>query len=247
MRTLPVESTSNRNIIVTYEINYGDLQIGSKIGDGAFGDVYEATHLFTKVAVKKFHNTDSELFKAECEICEKARHPNIVLCLGFTKNPESIVMEYLKRGSLFKVISYESEGVNTFEIRLKWCIDIIKGLSFLHNMKIVHRDLKSTNVLISEANVAKIADFGTSKRLISNKKKLPTLNIGTAAYMAPEVSEGKTSYQSDIYSLAILFWEIFEYNNQPYSEYEFGNEPIAVMYQVKINLVRPTFKKHKKI
>jgi serine/threonine protein kinase len=108
------------------------------------------------------------------------------------------------------------------EIKLK-SLDISQENKFLHNNKIVHRDLKSTNILLDGNDNAKLADFGLAKTwenlslLQNNTDNLPK---GTSRWMAPENIRGKFSKYSDIYSLGMVFWEICAKNTVPFSHFK---------------------------
>ncbi|KAK9050844.1 hypothetical protein SSX86_030187 [Deinandra increscens subsp. villosa] len=176
------------------------------------------------VAIKRiFSRVDGQGeqgFFAEIEMLSKCKHPNIVSLLGFcVEGPEMLlVYEYASNGSLDDYLGNINNMTNlTWAQRIQICIDIAHGLKYLHkNMKgkqsIIHRDIKSANILLDGNWVAKIADFGLSKlhRTYQQGSTLFTNNIaGTKVYLDPEyLSTGKLKTKSDIYSFGVVMFEI---------------------------------------
>lgn len=139
---------------------------------------------------------------------ESLRHPNIVMFLGAcTKFPNlAIVLEYCPNKSLWSLLQHDNIILSWNE-RKRLSLEIARGMNYLHCFPtpIIHRDLKSLNILIDEAFRAKIADFGWT-RLKSDRM---TNRIGTFQWMAPEVINGeKYSEKADVFSYGIILWEI---------------------------------------
>nr|XP_043608545.1 uncharacterized protein LOC122580338 [Erigeron canadensis] len=159
-------------------------------------------------------------FFAEIEMLSNCRHRNIVSLLGFcVEGPEMIlVYEYVSNGSLDDYFGNHDKMTNlTWAERLQICLDIAHGLHYLHSSTkdkemIVHRDIKSANILLDDNWVAKIGDFGLSKLHHANQQgsTLITSNIaGTEVYLDPEyMSTGKLKKESDIYSFGVVLFEI---------------------------------------
>lgn len=123
----------------------------------------------------------------EVEIISDLKHPNIVLYMGMciTANKYTLITEYLENGSLFDQLHKKKKKFTPME-QIEIAFDIVKGMVYLHNMKkILHRDLKSSNVLIGEDWQVKLCDFGLSAQKKKQKKKQN--RIGTYQWMAPEV------------------------------------------------------------
>lgn len=198
------------------------------LGEGNFGKVYLATWNHTTVVAKVINESLSEdkklLFKTEFDILTKTHHPNIVQLLGYVCNPFIIVIEYISNGEL---LDYIQKKWISNEKKISICLDILKGLTYLHNRQpnfIVHRDIKPQNILITPSGVAKIADFGISRLFqlkerkfseddlqnIKEDKELTTF-VGSQRYMAPEI-KNKQNYNCkiDIWSAGIIFYELFE-------------------------------------
>ncbi|XP_051119382.1 serine/threonine-protein kinase EDR1 [Andrographis paniculata] len=198
------------------EILWEDLQIGERIGIGSYGEVYRAEWNGTEVAVKKFMNQDISgdalaQFKCEVEIMLRLRHPNVVLFMGAVIRPPnmSILTEYLPRGSLYKLLHRPNIQIDE-KRRIKMALDVAKGMNYLHTSHptIVHRDLKTPNLLVDKNWVVKVCDFGMSRlqhhTFLSSKSA-----AGTAEWMAPEVLRNEPSNEkSDVYSFGVILWEL---------------------------------------
>ncbi|ONL93808.1 Serine/threonine-protein kinase EDR1 [Zea mays] len=153
------------------EIPWEDLVIGERIGLGSYGEVYRADWNGTEVAVKKFLDQDFygdalDEFRSEVRIMRRLRHPNIVLFMGAVTRPPnlSIVSEYLPRGSLYKILHRPNCLIDE-KRRIKMALDVAKGMNCLHTSvpTIVHRDLKSPNLLVDNNWNVKVCDFGLSR------------------------------------------------------------------------------------
>ncbi|KAL5212890.1 hypothetical protein ABZP36_023737 [Zizania latifolia] len=197
-------------------IPWEDLHIGERIGLGSYGEVYHADWNGTEVAVKKFLDQDLsgvalEQFKCEVRIMSRLRHPNVVLFLGYVTQPPnlSILTEYLPRGSLYRLLHRPNSQIDETR-RLKMALDVAKGMNYLHasHPTIVHRDLKSPNLLVDNNWVVKVSDFGMSRlkhhTFLSSKS-----TAGTPEWMAPEVLRNEPSNEKcDVYSFGVILWEL---------------------------------------
>ncbi|CAL5059413.1 unnamed protein product [Urochloa decumbens] len=202
--------------VAEYEIPWEDLDIGERIGLGSYGEVYHADWNGTEVAVKKFLDQDLsgvslEQFKCEVRIMSRLRHPNVVLFLGYVTQPPnlSILTEYLPRGSLYRLLHRPNSQIDEVR-RLKMALDVAKGMNYLHSSHptIVHRDLKSPNLLVDRNWVVKVSDFGMSRlkhhTFLSSKS-----TAGTPEWMAPEVLRNEPSNEKcDVYSFGVILWEL---------------------------------------
>ncbi|XP_047949763.1 serine/threonine-protein kinase EDR1-like [Salvia hispanica] len=198
------------------EILWEDLQIGERIGIGSYGEVYRAEWNGTEVAVKRFMKQDISgdalaQFKCEIEIMLRLRHPNVVLFMGAVTRPPhmSILTEFLPRGSLYKLLHRPSVQIDE-KRRIKMALDVAKGMNYLHTSHpiIVHRDLKTPNLLVDTNWAVKVCDFGMS-RLQHNTFLSSKSAAGTAEWMAPEVLRNEPSNEkSDVYSFGVILWEL---------------------------------------
>lgn len=200
------------------DIRWDDLVLKEKIGSGSFGIVHLAEWRGSDVAVKilmeqDFHTERFEEFRREVSIMERLRHPNIVLFMGAVTQPPnlSIVTEYLSRGSLYKLLRMHDAGVILDDWqRLNMAYDVAKGMNYLHQLKppIVHRDLKSPNLLVDSKYTVKICDFGLSRSKANTFLSSKTA-AGTPEWMAPEILRDEPSNEkSDVYSFGVILWEL---------------------------------------
>ncbi|KAF8115331.1 hypothetical protein N665_0029s0166 [Sinapis alba] len=217
----PVLNRANRDLGLDgddMDIPWCDLNIKEKIGAGSFGTVHRAEWHGSDVAVKilmeqDFHAERVNEFLREVAIMKRLRHPNIVLFMGAVTQPPnlSIVTEYLSRGSLFRLLHKSGAREQLDERRrLSMAYDVAKGMNYLHNRNppIVHRDLKSPNLLVDKKYTVKVCDFGLS-RLKASTFLSSKSAAGTPEWMAPEVLRDEQSNEkSDVYSFGVILWEL---------------------------------------
>eukprot|EP00002_Diphylleia_rotans_P020365 TRINITY_DN3957_c0_g1_i2.p1 TRINITY_DN3957_c0_g1~~TRINITY_DN3957_c0_g1_i2.p1 ORF type:complete len:2252 (-),score=324.98 TRINITY_DN3957_c0_g1_i2:265-7020(-) len=221
------------------QIEYSELEFGRLLGSGGFGEVYAGTWRGTEVAIKKligrnFNKGVLDSFMSEISVMVELRHPNIVLYMGASVNPPKlcIVCELLA-GSLHDLLHEESIEI-TLEQQLRFCYEVAKGMQYLHSSlpPVLHRDLKSPNLLLDDRWALKISDFGLSGSSLSNTADSPP---GTMLWMAPEVMiTYECSTKSDVYSFAIIIWEIF-FREEPYKDMLAE----AIACQVCMGILRP--------
>ncbi|XP_024438846.1 serine/threonine-protein kinase EDR1 isoform X3 [Populus trichocarpa] len=198
------------------EICWEDLIIGERIGLGSYGEVYHADWNGTEVAVKKFLDQDFsgaalDEFKREVRIMRRLRHPNVVLFMGAVTRPPnlSIITEFLPRGSLYRILHRPQCQIDE-KRRIRMALDVARGMNCLHASipTIVHRDLKSPNLLVDKNWTVKVCDFGLS-RLKHNTFLSSKSTAGTPEWMAPEVLRNEPSNEKcDVYSFGIILWEL---------------------------------------
>ncbi|CAH8269942.1 unnamed protein product [Arabidopsis lyrata] len=217
----PVPNRANRELGLDgddMDIPWCDLNIKEKIGAGSFGTVHRAEWHGSDVAVKilmeqDFHAERVNEFLREVAIMKRLRHPNIVLFMGAVTQPPnlSIVTEYLSRGSLYRLLHKSGAREQLDERRrLSMAYDVAKGMNYLHNRNppIVHRDLKSPNLLVDKKYTVKVCDFGLS-RLKASTFLSSKSAAGTPEWMAPEVLRDEPSNEkSDVYSFGVILWEL---------------------------------------
>ncbi|XP_007183351.2 mitogen-activated protein kinase kinase kinase 20 isoform X2 [Balaenoptera acutorostrata] len=190
------------------QIKFDDLQFFENCGGGSFGSVYRAKWISQdkEVAVKKLLKIEKE-----AEILSVLSHRNIIQFYGVILEPPNygIVTEYASLGSLYDYInSNRSEEMDMDHI-MTWATDVAKGMHYLHMeapVKVIHRDLKSRNVVIAADGVLKICDFGASR--FHNHTTHMSL-VGTFPWMAPEVIQSlPVSETCDTYSYGVVLWEM---------------------------------------
>jgi serine/threonine protein kinase len=188
----------------------GKYKILSALGSGGFGTVYLATDTWIdkKVAMKVPHrqNVDFGDLLREPRLLASLSHPNIVSILTAEKqdNVFFIVMEYVHGDTLENVIS--REGTVDLARALDYTCQICNAVDHAHSQGVINRDLRPGNVLVTEAGLLKVADFGTS-RFIEIAAHGTTV-IGSPPYMAPEQFHGKAVFASDIYSLGVTMYQM---------------------------------------
>lgn len=214
MKIFKRELIETRTVKLNFEIEYKELKNLIRISSGTFGIVYKANWRETQVAVKMIR-TDCmkeaviKDFLNECYCMESLRHPNVCLFYGCcTKSPSktALVMEYCPNNTLWSFLHNKKYPLN-WSKRLSWAVDIAKGMYYLHSfpVPVLHRDLKSLNILLDKDLIAKLADFGWTRLLDVDM----TGSIGTFQWMAPEVIiENQYTEKADIYSYGIILWEI---------------------------------------
>jgi len=188
----------------------GKYKILSTIGSGGFGTVYlaEDTWIDKKVALKVPHKQTvdfGELLR-EPRLLASLNHPNIVTILTAEKqeNVFFIVMEFVPGETLENVIA--REGALEVARALDYTCQISNAVDHAHKQGVLHRDLRPSNVLVSDSGMLKVADFGTSRFL--EIAAHGTTVIGSPPYMAPEQFHGKAVFASDIYSLGVTMYQM---------------------------------------
>ncbi|HVC18743.1 MAG TPA: protein kinase [Vicinamibacterales bacterium] len=188
----------------------GKYKIISPLGSGGFGAVYLATDTLIdkKVALKVPHRQSADLSELlrEPRLLASLSHPNIVAILTAEKqqNVFFIVMEYVPGETLESVIS--RDGALELSQALDYTCQICNAVDHAHTQGVLHRDLRPSNVLVSEAGLVKVADFGTSRFL--EIAAHGTTVIGSPPYMAPEQFQGKAVFASDLYSLGVTMYQM---------------------------------------
>lgn len=223
-----------------FEIDPSELTVGPRIGLGSFGEVYRGAWRRTEVAIKRL--IDQQLtpdgvreFRAEVALMRRLSHPNVVAFLGACTRPPSlcIVTPLAQRGSLFKLLhrsgpATTTSGQLTPRLRTKMALDTARGLHYLHscNPPILHRDLKSPNLLVDASFGVRVCDFGLARARggggggaasargggasAASLSPAPPSRLGTAEWCAPEVLRGGApSEGSDAFSFGVVLWELW--------------------------------------
>ncbi|KAJ0976471.1 hypothetical protein J5N97_018436 [Dioscorea zingiberensis] len=187
------------------------------IGEGGYGVVYHG-HLIngTPVAIKKLLNNLGQAekeFRVEVDAIGHVRHKNLVRLLGYCieGTQRMLVYEYVSNGNLEQWLHGAMGGSLTWAARIKVLLGTAKALAYLHEAiepKVVHRDIKSSNILIDDDFNAKVSDFGLAKLLGAGKSHITTRVMGTFGYVAPEYANtGLLNEKSDTYSFGVLLLE----------------------------------------
>lgn len=193
---------------------FSELTIGEKVGVGASGVVMKGNWRGTTVAVKRLNsmlsNEQARHFRDEIKLLIRLRHPQIIQFLGaaFHAPDWYVLTEFAERGSLDAALADEQRIGLPWYRRSAMARDAAAGMNFLHQSQIIHRDLKSANLLVTADMRVKIADFGLSRKF--DTAVAMTLGpVGTPAWSAPELLQGeKYSTKIDVYSYGVCLWEI---------------------------------------
>lgn len=211
-------------------INPKEIILSRIIGEGSFGRVWSGQWRNNSVAVKEFvfaqaaiaggslqRNNIIEEIVGEAGVMACLRHPKILQLYGCSLTMQAIwiVSELCARGSL-KMLLVDQLQELTIAKKLSICMDVADGMQYLHNRSppIIHRDLKSHNIFISEPSpghfVAKIGDWGSARAVALTGQKNMTHGVGTACWLSPEViNNAHFSKFSDVYAFGIILWEVF--------------------------------------
>eukprot|EP01105_Mastigella_eilhardi_P000001 TRINITY_DN0_c0_g1_i1.p1 TRINITY_DN0_c0_g1~~TRINITY_DN0_c0_g1_i1.p1 ORF type:complete len:807 (-),score=135.50 TRINITY_DN0_c0_g1_i1:689-3109(-) len=220
-----------------------DLQLHAK---GAAAKVYRAKYKSMAVAVK--HYSDDNLnfseteFRKEIALMSILKHPNLLHCVGastMSKDTLYIVTPFCP----YTLDTFVKEiEINNF-IMFTMAMEIAAGMNYLHSLNLIHRDLKSSNILVTDDTSIKIVDFGTVRVV---NRALMTGNLGTVQYMAPELfNNHKYSEKADVYSYGMVLWEMLT-QKVPYYDREVWAIPVSVVRGDRPIVPRnchPTFRK----
>ena len=219
-----------------WEVDFTQISLLNRVGGGTFGDVYRARLWGTEIAVKILKGEDFESgesvleeLKKEVSILSQLRHPNVVLYIGACTVPPHICIatEWCGRGSLHDVLDDHSLHIPC-KLIVQLAMGIAQGVNYLHSLehRIIHRDLKSANILVTRNWQVRVSDFGLShmKQTLTSKGGADTPHhsngggkvdddqygiVGTPEYLAPEVMEGLAYTEKiDVYSFGILLCEL---------------------------------------
>ncbi|MQL87354.1 hypothetical protein Taro_019897 [Colocasia esculenta] len=243
-----------------WEIDPVKLVIKGAIARGTFGTVHRGVYDGQDVAVKLLdwgeegNRTEAEIaslraaFTQEVAVWHKLDHPNVTKFigaimgtadlniqtengqLGMPSNVCCVVVEYLAGGALKSFLIKNRRKKLPFKVVVQIALDLARGLSYLHSKKIVHRDVKTENMLLDKTRTVKIADFGVARVEAQNPNDM-TGETGTLGYMAPEVLNGSPyNRKCDVYSFGICLWEIY-CCDMPYPDLSFSELTSAVVRQ----------------
>ena len=176
-------------------------------------------------------------FRSEVLVMSRLHHPNILLLVGACSDfPHlCIVTEYLRHGSLYDALhARDRKELITSHLQVQWLSETASGMNYLHQQGLMHRDLKSLNVLLDDVWHAKLCDFGLAKVLgDASQQRNMTSGIGSILWMAPELlMEDEYSFSADVYSWGIVAWEIMSPGEQLYpeiSQYDIPRRIVAGM------------------
>lgn len=226
-----------------WEVDPTEIRLDELLGSGSTAEVYRGSWHGTDVAVKKLRVSGPlpVEFTREISVLLHLRHPNLVLFMGAsTQGPPLIISEYCAGGTVFALLHQRPDVPLPWNQRVKIAIDVAKGMNFLHRRQVVHRDLKSLNLLLAghlasheDLPTVKVSDFGLSRAWLPEQSKSQvcmTSGAGTYHWMAPEVLDGQWYNEKvDVYSYGIVLFEILA-RRIPYDGS--GLEPVSIAVAV---------------
>ncbi|KAG7595352.1 Protein kinase domain [Arabidopsis thaliana x Arabidopsis arenosa] len=196
-----------------------DFDPSNKLGEGAFGVVYKGTlNDGREIAVKKLSSVGSRhgkgQFVAEIVAISSVLHRNLVKLYGccFEGDQRLLVYEYLSNGSLDDALFGDKSLHLDWTTRYEICLGVARGLAYLHeeaSVRIIHRDVKASNILLDSELVPKVSDFGLAKLYDDKKTHISTRVAGTIGYLAPEYAmRGHLTEKTDVYAFGVVALEL---------------------------------------
>lgn len=233
-----------------YRLDESEVLLTRKVATGAFGVVWLGHYHGQPVAVKRMLDGDDEggdSFCREIETMSRLTHAKIVRFIGCTwtsKRDLGAVTEYMDGGDVRTLLENRKVDLSWRKEKISIAVDVAEALAYMHSLspKIIHRDLKSRNVLLSSSMVAKLSDFGLSR--YRTYEQTLTAGVGTVRWTAPEVMLGENySEQADVYSFGVVLSEL-DTREIPFEEKSSGaaGQPdMAIVIKVAKGELRPSF------
>jgi hypothetical protein len=209
------------------------------IAKGSYGVVYKGyvPDIDQVVVIKDMDFTNQKAlddWRKEIKMMAKTSCEFVVRVIGYAtaERTLTIIMELMAHGSLYDVLHTKKEALSVIT-RMRMARHCALGLQHLHDLKVMHRDIKSMNILVTDSYSCKLTDFGCAKSLNDGHGAiLNTANSGTPLWMAPEVKMGHYDYSADIYSLGLVIYELLE-NKLPQYDQIRGSVVIPREYDSK--------------
>ena len=229
------------------EISYTDLKFGEPLGRGTSGEVFAAQHGGNQYAVKVFRPHEVPHFHTEVALLQQLRHPNVVGFYGavtLDSAHKCMVMEKCQCSVFNQLHKYgrlrHPDGTAKLNLatRIRWALDAAKGMVFLHDRKLIHRDLKTSNLLISldKYKTVKLCDFSLARMKDSPKRGT---GAGTPGWIPPEELLGQAiTTKADVFSFAMILWELLTCE-EPFADRLRGpgvSESVQSMRQMEISV-----------
>ncbi|KAF1336326.1 Tkl protein kinase, partial [Globisporangium splendens] len=246
----------NDAALLSVKVNADDIKDIKRIGKGAFGDVwlvkYRQSQLLASKRLRKAEVTEARTrdFIAEIKLVAKLDHPKIVAFVGAAWTIEAdlqALFEYMDGGDLRTYLDHERTPRVWTSEKVQVAIDVVEALVYVHSFAppLVHRDLKSRNVLLSKSLEAKLTDFGVSRYRSENNTM--TAGVGTGRWLAPEVISGNKDYgpAADVFSFGAVLSEI-DTHALPYDDVLGPNgtrlADVALLQLISTGQLTPSFR-----
>ncbi|XP_016296578.1 tyrosine-protein kinase SRK2 [Sinocyclocheilus anshuiensis] len=203
-----------------WEVERSSLTKIKKLGSGEFAEVWQGLwNNTTEVAIKEFRDVNYSNIKTEIDIMKELHHERLLKLYAVCTNsqPMCLVTELMKNGSLKKfLISHKEKQDLEFSLMMDFAVQITEGMMYIEN-KIVHRDLRAENILLTDMQCCKIADFGLAEINLAGSHRISSDIKVPVKWMAPEIFDNKAyTSKSDVWSFGILLTEIVTYGDDPY-------------------------------
>ena len=193
-------------------IRFSDIVFGKEIGAGAYGKVFRGTLRGEEVAIKQEQVRHKDLAKylaSEIAVLRAVSHPHLLRYLGAAQNDKSvyIVTEFMGGGDLRSILANTAVELS-WRLRLTLARDAVEGIAYLHANDLIHRDIKTENILVDDSWRCVLADYGFARKAAAGNRQAMTI-LGTDEFMAPEVVFGE-SYddRADVFSFGVVLAEI---------------------------------------
>ncbi|KAG5924507.1 hypothetical protein E4U42_004629 [Claviceps africana] len=214
----PSRKEKQRDSSAVQDPGLKDYRLGACIGKGAFGSVYKAFNWSTgeAVAVKQVKlvnlpKSELRMIESEIDLLKNLLHDNIVKYIGFVKSADclNIILEYCENGSLHSILkAYGKFPENLVGV---YMTQVLRGLQYLHDQGVIHRDIKGANILTTKDGTVKLADFGVSTSTLAAGQDKEAQVVGTPYWMAPEIIQlSGASSASDIWSVGCTVIELLQ-------------------------------------
>ncbi|XP_077221085.1 protein kinase superfamily protein [Tasmannia lanceolata] len=241
-----IENQDSKEVAESEEwmADLSQLFIGNKFASGSHSRIYRGIYKQRAVAVKMVRIPERDestrallekQFASEVRLLSRLYHPNIVQFIAACKKPPvyCIITEYMSQGTLRMYLHKKDPYSLSTETILRLALDISRGMRYLHSQGVIHRDLKSHNLLLNDGMRVKVADFGTS--CLETQCRASKGNAGTYRWMAPEmIKEKPCTRKVDVYSFGIVLWELST-ALVPFQ----GMTPVQAAYAVSEKNARP--------
>lgn len=234
-----------RSDFPSFLIDPNDYEKEKLIGKGGYAEVWLAINKKTgeQVALKQLYHSitfkQARSFAREIKTMSYGKHPFFLKFLGFSAtSPLVLISEYMPNRSLFRFLKSKHrriklKGTN----RTLIAMGISHAMWYLHSLGIIHRDLKSMNILLSSDYLPRLCDFGIARFISNNPNDIMTTRIGTPHWMAPEIlNDQKYGFPADVYSFSMLLYEMLT-NSIPWA----GKDPATILKLVCNDHARPKF------
>ena len=233
-----MELLTDSSFLNRFVVNQKHFKPEAIIGKGSFGQVVKSRNVYTGwlVAIKELYPTNTpakeiEIFKREIQILMSCHDIFLLNFVGYTLTPPySIVTGFMDNGSLWDILHNSPKKLNDTQ-KTNIALGVAHGMRYLHHHHIIHRDLKSANILLDSQVLPRIADFGLSRFVIPSAQQYMTNQAGTPNWMAPEqFDSSEYSFPVDVFAYGMILYELLT-GKLPWE----GMDPMQIYSAIKSN------------